>query len=267
VAPISWGVSGVAGWGFQLSVERVLAEAGRLRVAGLEAGPRGFLSRRRPGWHRLAIAAGVLNVVFDRSSLPAVDGHAHDLRRLGARVLVVSARWPEGRTGVRSWATFFDAVAGLEAISRNHGLELAFHPHLGSEVGDAAQVERFLVGCETGLCLDVGDMLLGEIDPVEIVELASRRIRHVHLKEIDLGLAEELKQGRLDHSEAVLCGLYLPLDRGSGRALGVLEALRRTDYSGWLVIEQARRLDQAPPAGSGPIHEISRSPELIRGNT
>jgi inosose dehydratase len=264
VAPISWGVSGVSGWGFQLPAERVLAEARQLQVAGLEAGPQGFLTGHRPGWPRLAVAAGVLNAVFDRSALPAVDRHARDLRRLGARVLVVSARYPDGQAGVQSWARFFDAVAGLESICRNHGLELAFHPHLGSEVGDPAQLERFLVGCEAGLCLDTGDMLLGDIDPVEIVELAPRRIRHVHLKEVDQELAEELKRGRLDHSEAVSRGLYLPLDRGTGRAMAALVALRRSDFLGWLVIEQARRLDGVPPPGTGPLHDIQRSLELIR---
>jgi inosose dehydratase len=256
-------VSGVPGWGFQLPAERVVAEARQLRVAGLEAGPQGFLTGRLSGWPRLAVAAGVLNTVFDRSALPAVDRHARDLSRLGAPLLVLSARLPLAPMG-QSWARFFDAVAGLESICRNHGLEMVFHPHVDSEVAGPEQLERFLVGCEVGLCLDTGDLLLGGIDPVEIVELAPRRIRHVHLKEIDQALAEELKRGRLDHSEAVRRGLYVPLDEGIGRALAALEAVRRTDYAGWLVIEQARRLDRVPPANTGPIQDISRSLEVLR---
>ena len=42
-APISWGVCEVPGWGYQLSVERVLAEMQQVGLAATEFGPDGFL--------------------------------------------------------------------------------------------------------------------------------------------------------------------------------------------------------------------------------
>ncbi|TMC57992.1 MAG: inosose dehydratase, partial [Chloroflexi bacterium] len=44
-APISWGVSEVPGWGYQLSLGRVLEEAARLGLRDMEAGPPGFFPR------------------------------------------------------------------------------------------------------------------------------------------------------------------------------------------------------------------------------
>ena len=42
-APISWGVCEVPGWGYQLSVERVLTEMQQVGLAATEFGPDGFL--------------------------------------------------------------------------------------------------------------------------------------------------------------------------------------------------------------------------------
>jgi len=42
-APISWGVCEVPGWGYQLSVERVLTEMAEAGLRATEFGPDGFL--------------------------------------------------------------------------------------------------------------------------------------------------------------------------------------------------------------------------------
>lgn len=42
-APISWGVCEVPGWGVHVSRERMLDDAMRLDLRGIEAGPPGFL--------------------------------------------------------------------------------------------------------------------------------------------------------------------------------------------------------------------------------
>src|SRR4051812_49925748 len=42
-APISWGVSEVPGWGYQLPPERVLHEMREVGLAATELGPEGFL--------------------------------------------------------------------------------------------------------------------------------------------------------------------------------------------------------------------------------
>jgi inosose dehydratase len=152
----------------------------------------------------------------------------------------------------------------MESICHQHDLQLASHPHLGSPVESQAQLERFMVGSEVGLCLDTGDLLLGGMDPADIVELTPGRVRHVHLKEVDPRLAVELRAGRLDHAEATRRGLYQPLDAGTGRAVAALEALCRRDFSGWMVIEQACRLDVSPAPGTGPVAGIRRSLDVLR---
>ena len=261
VAPWSWGVCDVPGWGVQLDPARVRAEAQAAGARALEAGPEGFWRRGR----RLRVPAGFLAAPIHRSSLAAVDRYARYLAGLGAALLVVA---PTGdRPGyeghptldARGWAELFDAIGAMTAIAHRHGLRLAVHPHFGTLLETNHQLERFLVESEADLCLDVGDLVLGGIDPVELVELAPRRVRHVHLKDVDERLAAAV--GRQGHGywEAVFKGLFPPLGEGSAPVRELLDALRRHGYAGWLSVEQEMVLAAEPPPGEGPCAAVARS--------
>lgn len=261
VAPWSWGVCDEPGWGVQLMADRVRAEARALGAHAIEAGPPGFLRRSRG----LRVPAGFVSAPIHRSSLPLVDRYAGYLASLRTELLVVAPagdrRGYEGHPTLdaRGWAELFDAIGGMTAIAHRHGLQLAVHPHFGTLLETQPQLERFLVGCEAGLCLDVGDLVLGGIDPVELVDLAPRRIRHVHLKDVDGGFAAALRRHRHGYWEAVFKGLFPPLGEGSAPVAEVIGALRRHGYAGWLTIEQETVLPAEPPAGEGPCAAVGRS--------
>ena len=233
----------------------------------LEAGPPGFLRRMRGR----RVPAGFLSAPIHRSSLGLVDRYAAYLASLKGELLVVA---PAGdRPGydshpeldARGWAELFDAVGGMTAIAHRHDLGLAIHPHFGTLLENPAELERFLVGCEADLCLDVGDLTLCGIDPLELVELAPRRIRHVHLKDVDLDLAAGVSSHRHGYWEAVYKGLYLPLGEGGARIGELIDLLRRQRYKGWLTVEQEVVLAAEPPAGEGPAEAIARSLRFLEG--
>lgn len=261
VAPWSWGVCDVPGWGIQLPADRFEAEAREVGAKALEAGPPGFLRRVRGR----RVPAGFLSAPIHRSSLALVDRYARYLASLKAELLVVA---PVGdRPGheihpeldARKWAALLDAVGGMTAIAHRHGLGLAIHPHFGTLLETPADFERFLVGCEADLCLDVGDLILCGIDPMELIELAPHRIRHVHLKDVQLGLAEAVRRHRHGYWEAVFKGLYRPLGEGGARIGELIDVLRGHRYTGWLTVEQEVVLAVEPPPGEGPAQAIGRS--------
>ena len=72
VAPISWGVCEVPGWGHQVDRGRVLADAVRLRLPDIEAGPPGFLpldareARALATRHGVRVIGGFVTVVLHR---------------------------------------------------------------------------------------------------------------------------------------------------------------------------------------------------------
>ena len=102
--------------------------------------------------------------------------------------------------------------------------------------------------------------MIAGADPIEIVELTAGRIQHVHLNDVDLDLAREVRERSLEYREAVSRSLYRPLGEGGAKVARVTEALRRSDYRGWYSLEQDTRL---ATTDDRPLGQISRSLEFV----
>ncbi len=279
-APISWGVCEVPGWGFQMEAERVLDEAARLGLTALEAGPDGFL----PGDpeemadllsdHGLELVGGFVPVVLHSqeardSELASVERQARLFAAAGAGVLVIAAATGEEgyeeSSGLedKDWDELFATLAMVEEIGARYALRVVLHPHYGTAIEGPEHVQRFLEGCDTGLCLDTGHSMVGGGDPVALTESAAARIRHVHLKDVDLDLASRVISGALPYEQAVRDGLYMPLGDGDVDVRRVLDVLDGAGYDGWYVLEQDIMLAADP--GYGPAAEVGRSLAYMKG--
>lgn len=266
-APISWGVCEVPGWGAQVTSDRVLAEAASLGFHAMESGPPGFLPteprevRSRLGASGLRLVGGFVTAVLheiDRrdAELDSLRRQAEWLAAAGAEVLVVAAASERdgydarSTLGDREWRPLFDRLAAAAGIAEACGLALAVHPHVGTAIERRAEVERFLAGSGAGLCLDTGHLFIGGSDPADLVRRFPRRIRHVHLKDVDRTLAEAVRTGTVGYADAVKRGLYRPLGRGDVGVDAVIGELEYAGYRGWYVLEQdvALNADQAASA-------------------
>jgi inosose dehydratase len=281
-APISWGVCEVPGWGHQLDAERVLREAAELGLTAVEAGPDGFLpedpgeASRLLSSYGLSLVGGFVPVVLHRlevreAELESVERQARLFAETRAEVLVIAAS--TGQEGYRepaeldaeAWEGLFTTLAMVEEIGARHGLSVVLHPHYGTAIERPEHVRRFLEACGTGLCLDTGHSVVGAGDPVEVVEWDAQRVKHVHLKDVDGGLAEQVVSGKLGYEEAVRHGLYKPLGKGIVAIPRVLELLEEVGYEGWYVLEQDVMLDAEPYAGGGPYEDVRKSLEFLQG--
>jgi inosose dehydratase len=279
-APISWGVCEVPGWGYQMDAERVLDESAGLGLTALEAGPDGFLPGNPQEMatllseYGLELVGGFVPAILHRldardSELASVERQAKLFAAAGAGVLVIAAA--TGEEGYEEspgledseWDELFATLAMVEEIGTKHGLSVVLHPHYGTEIENPEQVQRFLEGCETALCLDTGHSMVGGGDPVALTESAATRIRHVHLKDVDRGLAERVVSGTLPYEQAVRDGLYMPLGDGDVDVRRVLEVLNGAGYDGWYVLEQDIMLSTDP--GYGPAAEVGRSVAYLKG--
>jgi inosose dehydratase len=274
LSPACWGISDSNDWGHQLDAERVLSEAEAVGEGAITAGPPGFLPDRSDQAkpllrrHRLHVIAGKVNAILHHHAirgpeLAHIDGHAHWIAAIGGETLVLSAI-PErsvGRSGHvplsnTEWAHLLNLVGSVEHVCARHRLKLAVQPRFGSTIQGPEDIERLLVGSEAGLCLDLAHLTLAGADPLEVLELGAGRIQHVHLNDVDPALAREVREGSLDHSDAVASGLYTPLGEGAADVAGVLEALRAMKYGGWYTLEQPTRLGSREDR---PLGRISRS--------
>ncbi len=280
-APISWGVNEVSGWGHQMDAGRVLEEATSLGLPAIESGPEGFLpeepdeaSRVLEGYG-LRLVGGFVPVVLHRADareegLAAVERRARFFAAAGADVMILAADTEgegyeeNGELDAAGWDELFEGLSMAEEIGVGHGLTVAVHPHFGTAIERPHHVRRFLEGCETGLCLDTGHLMVGGDDPVAVAELAADRVRIVHLKDVDRYLAEGVAKGEVGFEDAVRRGVFRALGDGdveSERVIGVLEG---SGYEGWYVLEQDIMLDDEPEEGKGPIEDVRKSLNFVR---
>lgn len=278
-APISWGVCEVPGWGVQVPAGRVLAEMAELGLAATEFGPDGFLpadpARRAAvlAGAGLAAVGGFVPVVLhdpERDPLSEVDGVLDGFVAAGADTLVLAAATGEngydGRPELDAagWRRLLANLDGLAALARSRGLTPTLHPHVGTMVERPAEVRRVLDGSAVALCLDTGHLLIGGADPAELAALAAERIAHVHLKDVDGGLAARVRGGGIGYRAAVVAGMYRPLGTGDVDVRSIVNTLTAAGYDGWYVLEQDTVLTAGPPPGAGPRHDVAASLAYLR---
>jgi inosose dehydratase len=278
-APISWGVCEVPGWGRQLEPERVLGEMASLGLAATELGPVGYLSldadrvRRLLDRFGLRLAAGFVPVVLHT---PALDGARELVERvadllgtLEAEVLTVApvmdADWsPPAPLGEDEWRRLAENLERTSELVEGLGLTMALHPHSGSVIETDAQIERILAETGVPVCLDSGHLAIGGADPVEFARRHAERIVHVHLKDVDAGLAERVGEDAMPLVEATRRGLFRPLGRGDVAIDEIVAVLDGSGYERWLVLEQDTTLTgEEPPVGSGPMIDVQASIEYL----
>ena len=275
-APVSWGVIEIPDWGYQMPAERVLREAASLGLAAVEAGPEDLLPRDPSevsailAGYGLGLVGGFVPAVLhdtDRreAELAFVERRAGFFAAAGADVVVLAATTGSesyeevAELDEGSWRELFESLSSVEEICGRHGLTVALHHHYGTVIERDDQLRRFLEACDTGLCLDTGHLVMGGSDPVAIAELAGERVSHVHLKDVDLGLARRVATRELSFKEGASRGAFRPLGDGDVDIGEVVGRLERSGYRGWYVLEQDTVVEAAPDEGQGPVTDVRKS--------
>jgi inosose dehydratase len=277
-APISWGVCEVPGWGHQLTPERVLREMTEVGLVATEFGPDGFLPPdpsdmaavlERQGLEAVGGFTPLLLHVPSHDPVPAVERLLASYKASDADTLVLSAI--SGADGYDSrpdldetgWATLLANLDRLTEVAAAHDVVAVLHPHVGTMVENGDEVQRVLEDSSVSLCLDTGHLLIGGTDPAELTRQAPERIAHTHFKDVDLGLARQVQDGRRSYTEAVREGMYRPLGTGDVDFPAIVGHLRAQGYEGWYVLEQDTILTEEP-TGEGPIADVHTSVENLR---
>ena len=278
-APISWGICEVPGWGRQLPADRVLSEMAQVGLTATELGALGYLPlepgalRARLAEFGLSLVGGFVPLVLHEPSCDAAkrtaDEIAATLTQAGGDVFVAVAvmddAWSEPAPLTQAQhASLAANLAEIAALVAGHGLTFALHPHAGTLVESAADVERVLASTDVGWCLDTGHLLIGGGDPAAFVRDHPDRVAHVHLKDVDAAVAARYRAGELTLMGATQAGLFRPLGRGDAGIAEVLGELDAHGYERWLVLEQdAAITGEEPPVGSGPLLDVRASIEFL----
>ena len=281
-APISWGVCEVPGWGVELPPDRVLREMREVGLHATELGPEGYLPSEPAALrslvtdtHGLRIVGGFVPVVVHdpsqkKATIEATHRAAALMAGAGGTVFVSAAvtSWDwEARSRVDrdGWRHAMKMFEVIDDIVGGYGMVQALHPHLGTIVESADEVQRVLDDSDVGWTLDMGHLMIGGADPLQFVADAFSRIRHVHLKDVDLDLARPVLAGQQSIMHGVQAGMFTNLGDGHVPVSDVICSLEACGYDQWYVLEQdAAITGPVPPVGSGPILGVRTSIEYLR---
>jgi len=255
----------VADWGELIPYRQVLDEIAEAGYAGTELGPYGYFPTE-PNELTPELSARGLQLVASFVPIPLAHTERHEagyqeamkvaqlLAQSGARLIVlademsearmtVSGRVDESRDGMSNaqWDGAAHILRRIAEACRELGLSAVFHHHAGTFVETPKEIARL---CEStdpdllGLCLDTGHYFFGGGDPVDAVRWYGARIRHLHLKDVQLPVLEAARRDGVGFLEAVRRGVFCELGEGAVDLNRVIQDMTAGGYSDWAIVEQ-----------------------------
>lgn len=164
--------------------------------------------------------------------------------KINAKRLEVVARVqdnPEVFWSEADWAQVPHTLMEIQELASQWGVAIAVHPHVGTHIETDEEIARLvevIAELPVKLCFDSGHILIGGSDPIAFLNAHGADIVHVHAKDVDGGVLEEVRAGRQTYLEAVGNGLYCDLGTGLIDWQGIAAGLQAVKYSGWVVAEE-----------------------------
>lgn len=180
--------------------------------------------------------------LLDKEKIP---GEIESLRKIAGSIaemgggyqLIGTGGFPQlgGHLDLNLMSVWTDALNRLGKMVKAEGVELCYHNHRHEFEGDPTPMSLLLRDTDpeiVRLCFDVGHAV-GLVRPADFSAEHFRRIRIYHLKDVKLE-----DSGKL---------VYTKLGKGQVNLEGVVAPLLKSDWSGWLEIEDERNYPHPLP--------------------
>jgi inosose dehydratase len=253
-APVSWGVwEKTTGRDDLVPPEQLLETMRGLGYTATELGPPGYFSTELLERYEMELVGGFAPLRFEdepgfvEDVATWLDPVIDVLRATGARGPVVLAGAEVTGPHDPPDGDYFARVGRAVERCRERGVGVVFHHHTATYVESPSEIEALLAHTDVGICYDTGHALVGGGDPVDVLRRCRDRIEHLHLKDVDPGILERVRDGGLSIDAAWREGIFCPFGAGAVDFERVLAEL--DGYNGWTVLEQDRvavRIDDLP---------------------
>jgi inosose dehydratase len=148
---------------------------------------------------------------------------------------------PEGGLTDAQWRSLCEGLNEVGASLSSESIQVVFHNHVGTYVETEAETSRLLEGTDpslVGWCLDCGHLAYGGGDTLRMLDKYGDRVGYAHIKDVDGKILQTAHEEGWSFLQALRRYIFPPLGEGMVNIPGVIRALRRHRYEGWLVIEQ-----------------------------
>lgn len=142
-------------------------------------------------------------------------------------------------------------LSELAKWSKDQGVVLSYHHHMGAMVQDAEDIDWLMEGSAEDLTLlyDTGHLYFAGADPVAVLDKWGHRVHHVHFKDVRQPVLDWVRAEDKSFLDGVAAGVYsVPGDpEGCIDFQAITDRLGAMDYSGWIVVEAEQDPAKAPP--------------------
>lgn len=281
-APIAWTNDDLPELGKENSFEQCISEMALAGYEGTEIGNKypkdaevlkSYLKPRN-----LSVASAWLSLYlttkpYEETEKSFID-HMNFLKALGAKVIVVSEQGKSIQGDINcplfkfkptfndeEWKKLIDGLHRLGSIARDNGMKIVYHHHMGTGVQTTEEIKRLMDATDpklVSLLYDTGHLHFSGEDIVDIFNLYTDRIHHIHFKDIRSTIVEHVKKEDLSFLEAVKQGAFTVPGDGDIDFKPILEMIYESDYSGWIVVEA-----EQDPAVANPFVYAKKAKEYI----
>ena len=135
-------------------------------------------------------------------------------------------------------------------VCEAHGVELAFHHHMGTYIQNEEEIEILLSKTDPNfvhLCADTGHLLFAGADPVEFFQKHINRIKHIHFKDIRADILKNTNLKKESFLRLVLKGIFTVPGDGCIDFITIGNNLKNSGYKGWIIVEAEQDPEKANP--------------------
>lgn len=270
VAPIAWSNDDLHELGGQTPLESCLHDMQRIGYKGTEIGNKfpssGTAIKKVLADHDLVLASSWHSSFFLSQNFSEEKTRLQEklkqLQEAGAKCINIcectgtvhgSINAPLSTRPVmedKDWSVFSKSMSEAGKICSDHGISLSYHHHMGTVVQVESEVDRFLETTDPNhvfLCFDSGHFAFSGADPVQLWNKYSSRVRHVHLKDVRANILNQSKVHDWSFLKGVLEGVFTVPSDGMIEFRPLLQAILKSDYEGWLLVEAEQDPAKADP--------------------
>ncbi|WP_221567202.1 myo-inosose-2 dehydratase [Alkalihalobacillus sp. TS-13] len=283
IAPIGWTNDDMPELGQEITFEQCISEMALAGFTGTEVGnkyPRDpKVLKKALGLRKLEIASAWFSAFLTTKPFQETEEtfiqHRDFLDEIGAKVIVVSEQGHsiQGKMDIplfeakpvftdEEWKRLTVGLNKLGSLAQEKGMNIVFHHHMGTGVQTTEEVDRLMEMTDpelVHLLFDTGHLFFSGDDPLEVLERYRPRIKHVHLKDVRMDVAEKVKQEKLSFLQSVKEGVFTVPGDGDFNFTPIFKLLSETDYVGWMLVEA-----EQDPAKANPLEYAIMAREYIK---
>lgn len=271
IQPICWSNDDFRDLGAEISLEQCLSE---MKEAGYHGTELGHKFPKEPetlhkllqkfdlslvtAWHSTYLATQDLKTEIQRFSENLLF-----LKKMNCKVAVVAecsySVYPDEKKPLHyspspdllypeEWDRLTKGLHQLTQLSRKEGIELVYHPHLGTVIQSPSQIDQLAERVpEMGWVFDTGHLYAAGVDLDTFLKKYRNRIHHLHLKDVRDSVLKQSQAKKWSFSQSVRSGLFTVPGDGSIPFEKILGTFFQKTYHGWAIVEAEQDPKKANP--------------------